>query len=43
LYADTDFDKAICHYEQAIRLTKSKTGKQTLAKKIEQLKEQNGE
>ncbi len=37
LYADTDFDKAICHYEQAIGLTKSSTGKQTLAKEIERL------
>jgi len=37
MYADTDFDKAICHYEQAIGLTKSRTGKQTLAKEIERL------
>lgn len=41
LYADTDFDKAIYHYEQAIGLTKSKTEKQTLTKEIQRLTEQN--
>lgn len=39
LYADTDIDKAICHYQQALELTKSKTEKQTLIKEIERLKE----
>lgn len=39
LYADTDIDKAICHYRQAIELTKSKTEKQTLIKEIERLNE----
>lgn len=38
LYADTDITKAIEHYEQAMKLTKSKTEKQTLKKEIEQLK-----
>ncbi|MFT3947621.1 MAG: sigma factor [Agriterribacter sp.] len=37
LYADTDIDKAIYYYEQAIKLTKSKAEKQTLAKEIERL------
>lgn len=41
LYADTDFDKAIYHYEQAIGLTKSKTEKQTLTKEIQRLTDQN--
>jgi RNA polymerase sigma-70 factor (ECF subfamily) len=41
LYADTDFDKAIYHYEQAMGLTKSKIERQTLTKAIERLKEQN--
>ncbi len=41
LYADTDFDKAIYHYEQAMGLTKSKIERQTLTKEIERLKEQN--
>ncbi|SFX65253.1 RNA polymerase sigma-70 factor, ECF subfamily [Cytophaga hutchinsonii ATCC 33406] len=41
LYADTDIDKAISHYEQAIGLIKSKTEKQTLTKEIERLKEKN--
>lgn len=39
LYADTNVDKAIRHYEQAIQLTKSETGKQTLTKEIERLNE----
>lgn len=39
LYADTNITKAIGHYEQAIRLTKSQTEKQTLKKQIERLKE----
>jgi RNA polymerase sigma-70 factor (ECF subfamily) len=38
LYADTDIEKAICHYEQAMGLTKSKTVKQTLMKEIERLR-----
>lgn len=37
LYACTDFDKAIFHYEQAVGLTKSRTEKQTLTKEIERL------
>lgn len=39
LYADTDIDKAICHYKQAIGLTKSRAEKQTLSKEIECLNE----
>jgi len=38
LYADTNIAKAIEHYEQAIKLTKSKPEKQTLLKQIERLK-----
>ncbi len=41
LYVATDIDKAIYHYEQAIKLTKSKTEKQTLTKEIKRLKDQN--
>ena len=41
LYADTNIDKAISHYEQAIKLTKSATEKQTLTKEMERLTEQN--
>lgn len=41
LYTDINFIKAIEHYEQAIKLTKSKTEKHTLIKKIKGLKEQN--
>jgi RNA polymerase sigma-70 factor (ECF subfamily) len=41
LYADTNTNKAISHYEQAIKLTKSKAEKQTLTKEIERLTEQN--
>ncbi|WP_268849327.1 RNA polymerase sigma factor [Flavobacterium aestivum] len=41
LYADTDSNKAINHYEQAIKLTKSRTEKQTLTKEIKRLKDQN--
>ena len=41
LYADTDIDKAIYHYEQATGLTKSKTEKQTLTREIQRLTEQN--
>ncbi|SMC60224.1 RNA polymerase sigma factor [Pedobacter nyackensis] len=37
LYADQDIEKAISHYGQAIKLTKSKTEKQTLTKEIERL------
>lgn len=39
LYADTDINKAITHYKQAIGLTKSKTEKQTLTREIERLNE----
>lgn len=39
LYADTDLDKAIAHYEEAVRHTKSKTEKLTLIKEIARLKE----
>ena len=38
LYADTNIDKAVAHYQQAIELTKSKAEKQTLLKQIELLK-----
>jgi len=38
LYGDSDSERAINHYEQAIKLTKSKTEKQTLTKQIEILK-----
>jgi len=38
LYSETNIAKAIEHYEQAIRQTKSKTEKQTLTKEIERLK-----
>lgn len=38
LYADTNIDKSIVHYEQAITLTKSRIEKQTLQKEIELLK-----
>ncbi|MFT3901677.1 MAG: sigma factor [Niabella sp.] len=38
LYSETNISKAIQHYEKAIILTKSKTGKQTLQKHIERLK-----
>lgn len=41
LYTDIDITKAISHYEQAIKLTKSKAEKQTLAKEIKRLREQN--
>ncbi len=41
LYADTNLDKAISHYEQAIKLTKSKTEKQTLTKEIKRMTDQN--
>lgn len=39
LYADTDTDKAIFHYRQAIRMTKSKAEKQTLTRQIERMNE----
>lgn len=38
LYSDRNVEKAIEHYEQAIKLTKSKSEKQTLKKEIERLK-----
>lgn len=38
LYSDIETATSIRHYEQAIRLTKCRTGKHTLEKKIEQLK-----
>lgn len=38
LYSETNIAKAIEHYEQAIRRTKSKTEKQTLTKEIERLR-----
>lgn len=38
LYAKSDIEKAIEHYKQAIKLTKSETEKQTLKKEIERLK-----
>lgn len=42
LYANTDIDKAILHYEQAIQLTKSKTEKQTLMNAIKRLQKDKG-
>lgn len=42
LFAKSDIQKAIEHYEQAIKLTKSETEKQTLTKEIERLKRKNG-
>lgn len=41
LYAGTDIEKAVNHYEQAVRLTKSKMEKQTLQKEINRLKGEN--
>ena len=41
LYAESDIDKAVYHYEKAAQLTKSRTEKQTLTKEIERLKEEN--
>lgn len=38
LYANTDVDKSIVHYEQAITFTKSPAEKQTLTKEIKRLK-----
>lgn len=37
LYADTDLNKSIAHYSQAISLTKSASEKKTLQKEIERL------
>ncbi|WP_262697201.1 RNA polymerase sigma factor [Chitinophaga lutea] len=37
LYADTDVAKAVAHYRKAIQLTKSASGKKTLAKEITRL------
>jgi RNA polymerase sigma factor (sigma-70 family) len=37
LYADIDTAKAIGHYQQAIKLTKSKTERQTLVREVERL------
>ncbi len=42
LFAEFDIQKAIEHYEQAIKMTKSETEKQTLQKKIKRLKRNNG-
>lgn len=42
LFTKSDIQKAIEHYEQAIKLTKSETEKQTLTKEIERLKRKNG-
>jgi len=41
LYADNNIDQAISHYEQAIKLTKSKMERQTLVKEIERMKDIN--
>ena len=41
LYTNTEIDKPILHYEQAIKLTRSKAEKQTLTKEIKRLKEQS--
>lgn len=40
LYSETDIAKAVEYYQQAIQLTKSKAEKQTLVKRISQLKKQ---
>nr|WP_225975083.1 DUF6596 domain-containing protein [Anseongella ginsenosidimutans] len=40
LYSETDIAKAVAYYQQAIQLTKSKAEKQTLVKRISQLKKQ---
>lgn len=37
LYADTDINKAIAHYNKAITLTKSRSEKKTLAKEVKRL------
>lgn len=42
LLAEFDVQKAIEHYEQAIKLTKSQTERQTLKKEIERLKRKKG-
>lgn len=42
LFTESDIRKAIKHYEQAIKLTKSETEKQTLTKEIERLKRKTG-
>ena len=42
LYADANIDKAIGYYEQATRLTKSKTEKQTLVRQIKLLRLKKG-
>ncbi|NIF06122.1 RNA polymerase subunit sigma [Chryseobacterium sp. Tr-659] len=39
LYSETDSDKAIHHYEEAIRITRSKAEKQTLQRQINLLKQ----
>jgi RNA polymerase sigma-70 factor (ECF subfamily) len=41
LYADTNIDEAINHYNKAIALTKSETEKQTLRKEIKRLNNKN--
>ena len=42
LFSKSNIQKAIEHYEKAVKLTKSKTEKQTLKKEIERLKIKNG-
>ena len=42
LFTESDIQKAIEHYEKAIRLTKSEIEKRTLKKEIERLKRKNG-
>jgi RNA polymerase sigma-70 factor (ECF subfamily) len=37
LYAETDIDEAVKHYNQAIMLTRSEAEKQTLRKEIKRL------
>jgi len=39
LYSELNIDKAVYHFEEAIRLTKSKSEKQTLQKQINLLKQ----
>jgi len=42
LYADTDIDKSISHYQQAIALTKSRIEIETLTKEIQRLMGKKG-
>jgi len=41
MYADINTDKAVCHYEKAVELSKSRVEKQILAKEIKRLSGKN--